>query len=708
VTTEASEPGAAPADSDGDAEILWDVWGVPHIYACRAEDLGFAYGWAQMRCHGTIILHLYGEARGHASEYWGEAWSDSDRLTHAIGIPTRGVEGYAAQSFKFRHYLDQFVAGMNAFVEAHPDRLAAEVRAVLPVRAEDVVAHMHRLFFVLLAGSGGEPQIVSQDGSPTVVLSRLSELMAGPGSNAWAIGPDKSASGNAMLLVNPHLPWTIPLYRLFESHLVGPGIDFYGAGLVGIAVPMLGFNDQLGWTHTINPMDGFDTYELTRVGDGYRFDGSVRAFDTELQAIRVRQVDGSLREESLRIERSIHGPVVELMDGRSLAIRMAGQDCHGAMEQWWDMARSQSITEFEGVLRRLELPILTVVYADRDGHIMHLFGGRMPIRNAGDACTWAAPVPGDNSATLWVETHPYEDLPKVIDPDTGWLQDSNGPPWHATLPSPLRSAEFPSYVAPDSMTFREQASLHMLVNLDRISFEDLLACRYSTRVELASRVLDDLIAAARKSGGRLSLYLADVLDSWDRKTSADSRGSLLFAVWAAQMFPQSLATEGVFSTPWRPDEPITNPRGLADPAKAVAALHRAAAILLQAGFDRIDGSWGDAMRLRANVVDVPGNGAPGEPLGVFHVVEYARSDEVGFEAVGGDSFVALVEFSRPLRACVLTSYGNATEPDSRHCADQLELLSRRQMRPAWRSRAEIEAHLEDRTRLNVTHPRRLD
>ena len=67
-----------------------------------------------------------------------------------------------------------------------------------------------------------------------------------------------------------------------------------------------------------------------------------------------------------------------------------------------------------------------------------------------------------------------------------------------------------------------------------------------------------------------------------------------------------------------------------------------------------------------------------------------------FEVRGGDSFVAVVEFSEPVRARVLLGYGNASQPDSPHRGDQLELMARRELRPVWRSRAEVEAHLERR------------
>ena len=95
--------------------------------------------------------------------------------------------------------------------------------------------------------------------------------------------------GHALLLANPHLPWSGE-YLLFEAQLTAPGVyDAYGATLVGIPVLAIAFNDYLGWTHTVNTLDGADLYRLTPDGDGYRFDGATRAFETRTETIQVQQ-----------------------------------------------------------------------------------------------------------------------------------------------------------------------------------------------------------------------------------------------------------------------------------------------------------------------------------------------------------------------------------------------------------------------------------
>jgi len=75
-------------------EILWDTWGVPHIYAPTADSLFFAHGWAQMEAHGDLVLRLYGEARGRAAEYWGADHLASDRRVRTLDCPSAGRHGW--------------------------------------------------------------------------------------------------------------------------------------------------------------------------------------------------------------------------------------------------------------------------------------------------------------------------------------------------------------------------------------------------------------------------------------------------------------------------------------------------------------------------------------------------------------------------------------------------------------------------------------
>lgn len=658
-------------------EILWDTYGVPHIYAKDIPSLFYSFGWAQMQSHGNLILRLYGQARGRAAEYWGEKYTESDRWVLTMGVPERARSWYDAQNSNFRKYLDAFAAGINAYAREHGDLIDDEVEVVLPVKGEDLLAHVQRVLnftFVVNPYS----------------VENLSKNLAGEektlGSNAWAIAPSRSASGNAMLLANPHLPWS-DFFVWYEAHLNAPGINAYGASLVGIPVLAIAFNDNLGWTHTVNTHDGWDAYKLTLADGGYRFDGKVEPFQTQELALKVKQNDSSLRSEKLVVRRSIHGAIVTEKDGFALALRVVGLDRPGVLEQWWDMARATNLAEFETALGRLQLPMFTVMYADREGHIMHLFNGQVPVRSQGDFEYWSGVIPGDTSATLWTKIHPYSDLPRVVDPPSGWLQNANDPPWTTTFPVAIAANNYPPYMAPRGpMYFRAQRSAKMLDEDKQISFEEMIEYKHSTRMELADRILDDLIPAARKYGDELARQAADVLDAWDRKADANSRGAVLFSFWY-----EDTDFESMFSTPWNENSPRKTPDGLADPQSAAKLLSTVAAKVL-AAYGKLDVAWGDVYRLRSLGVDLPANGGAGG-LGIFRVLNFTSESDGRFKSVDGDSFVATIEFSNPVRAMALTSYGNATQPNSAHSGDQLPLFARKKLRPVWRTRPEILAHL---------------
>ena len=675
---------SAVATEANRAEILWDTWGIPHIFAPDVQGLFYGFGWAQMQAHGDLILRLYGQARGRAAEYWGKAYLPLDEFTWTRGIPPLAREWYAAQSPAFRSYLDAFAAGMNAFAKEHPDALSAELRTVLPIDAADVLAHVQReIHFRFLTR-----------------VSAANDWMSG-GSNAWAIGPRRSETGKALLLANPHQPWQ-GSSLFFEAQLSAPAYDCYGATLVGFPVLAIAFNENLGWTHTNNTHDGADDYELTLAEGGYLFDGKVRPFESREHVLKVKQTDGSVSEQKLQVLSSIHGPVIKQKNGKALALRVVGLDRPGLLEQWWAMGASRDFGEFEVALRKMQLPMFTVMYADRKGRIMHFFNALVPVREKGTDF-WKAfgVLPGDSSATLWTKYHSYEDLPRIVDPPAGWLQNANDPPWTTTFPAAIEATKFPTYLAPPPyMEFRAQHSARLLMENDRLTLDRMVELKHSTRVELADRVLGDLISAAKASGGDLAKEAAAVLEVWDRKAEADNRGVVLFSVWASELGNALRASyipgqKSAFVKPWDPKAPLSTPFGLADPATAVKALEKMAG-QLKSVFGSLDAPMGDVARLRRGNYDFPCNGAP-DNLGVFRVVNYQYSSrDKKFLANGGDSYVCAVEFSSPVRAKAVLSYGNASQPGSPHNGDQLALVSRKEMRPVWRTRQEIEAHLESR------------
>jgi acyl-homoserine-lactone acylase len=672
-------------NSQDSSEILWDRFGVPHVFARDTRALFYGFGWAQAHSHGDLLLRLYGESRARGAEYFGKDALELDRWLAVNEAPATAARWYRQQSPEFRSYLEAFAKGINDYATQHPDRLSEDVRRVLPIEGLDPLRHALRLF---------QYSYVSSQSRVTGALRQTPERTERGGSNAWAVAPSRTTEGHALLLGNPHLPWS-GWYTYYEANLQAPGLNLYGATQVGLPVLRFVFSDHLGFNQTVNGIDGMDLYALTVEGDRYLFDGEWKSFEESSHTLKVRQPDGSFRNEPVRIRKSIHGPVVHDAEGRTIAMRVSGLDRPFALEQYWQMQTARSFAEYERALRRLQVPSFNIVYADREGNIHYLFNGLLPKRKSGDHAFWSGIVPGDRSDTLWQGYHEFDELPQVLNPPTGYVQNTNDPPWNAAWPSSLSPANYPAYTAPTNASFRAHRSLRMLGDMRKVTLEDFIESKHSTRSELADRILEDLLEAADvETDAPRVKEAAAVLREWDRHTDANSRGALLFLYWAQRFMGPAMADDTNFLVPYNLSKPLTTPRGLKNPAEAVSMLDDAAAQMLT-DFGAMDTPWGDVMRYQHRNADYPANGGFGN-LGIFRVMTFGPLKDGKRTPIHGETYVVCVEFSDTPRAYALMAYGSSSQPGSPHAEDQLEWMTRKHLRPVWRTRQEVLDNLESR------------
>jgi len=658
-------------------EILWDNYGVPHIYGKNSSDMYYAFGWAQMNCHANLMLKLYAQARGCAAAYWGNKYFDSDKQILLFKIPELARTGYMKQNIEYKSYLDAFVKGVNDFAAAHPESIGEEFRQVLPVTVYDVISHTIRITCL---------EFLAAEDIGTV------KRIAAPGSNAIAIAPSKSTSKNAMLITNPHLPWA-DYFIWFEAHLNSPGFNAYGIALVGMPSISMAFNDNLGWALTVNPIDACDRYELELKEDGYMLDKKIVPFERKQTLIKVRQDDGTLKELSVEFKYSKHGPVVGEKGNKAYAVRIAGLNNYRIFEQYHKMARSKNLSDFESAVKMLQNPMFNIIYADKAGNILYVFNGNVPIRKVGDYAFWKGTIDGTDSKYIWQEIHPYEDLPKLLNPASGFLQNCNDPPWTCTDPAVLDPKNYPVYMAPLGTFMRPQRAVNMIKNNPSVSFDQLIACKLNTGMEAADRFLDDLLKAVEKFPDTAAVRAAAVLSLWDKKTEKDSRGAVLFAGW------WDLVNSSMFEIPWDAKEPNTTPNGIKDQKLAVDLLVKAAGTV-QKKYGSLSVAWGDVFRFRMYGLDYPANGGPGD-YGIFRTIYYADDNDNKKRAIAGETYVAVIEFGKKIKAQLLLSYGNATQPGNKHLGDQLQMLSEKKLRSALLEQTDILKNLERRESLNI-------
>jgi acyl-homoserine-lactone acylase len=575
-----------------------------------------------------------------------------------------------------------FVAGLNAW-GAKRRSLSAPARVILPLTVEDVLAHGLRVIHY--------DWIVN----PAKIAIRVRRANVDVhGSNEWAIAPARSASGHALLLSNSHLEWG-DMHTYFEVQLQAPGVTSYGAVWIGFPTLRQCFTDWLGWTQTTNSPNLGDLYRLKLQDGGYVLDGKVRQFEVQKQVIRVRQKDGTLRDEPLTVRRSVHGPIVVDRDGMAIALRVSSLDRPRLFEQFWKMGLAHNLDQFQDAMRIQQLPLFNTAYADRDGHIMYLYNAAPPVRARGDYAFWAGVVPGDQSDLIWTKIHPYEDLPKVIDPPSGFVQNCNDTPWTSAYPMLLDPLKFAPYLAPPSgLTTRAQRSIRILSQPGKISFEALKEDKLSTHVELADHFVDDLVAQARQRGSDRAKQAADILEHWDRAADNASDGTFLFYRFI-QRAGANFQAIGGYATPPDDHQPLSTPRGhcRSRPNRSgVDEVRR----LTQREYGSLT-SMGDVRfgaRARRGTLDLPTLARLLTPAVFGPSIPTSNSNESLRNL--RRHVLRVIEFSKPVRAEALLGYGERSRPGSKHVEDQLPLMSRKQMRPVRRARKEIEANLESR------------
>ena len=667
-----------------DTEILWDEWGVPHIYAVNNEELFYSFGWAQMKSHGNTILKLYGTSRGRAAEYWGEKHLESDMMVHAMNFPKTAQKWYNMQSPEFKGYIDAFAKGMNDYVAKNSKKIQPQYQQVLPVESQDILKHAIFVIYSRFVG-GSDLQAV-----PQWVASET-------GSNTYAVGPSRSASGNAMLVMNPHLPW-YDEWLFYEGHFNTPELNIYGATLVGLPTLGIAFNEKLGWSHTNNTIDNADRYELELNDRGqYKLGEGWKDLRTRRASIKVKNANDSLtiRDEVFYYSTD-HGSILAQSDNKAIAVKLPGLDRPYGIVQWWNMGKSQSFDEFKRSLRRVQIPFFNIMYADQEGNIFYMFNGQVPKRAQGDWDHWSGVVDGSDTLNIWQGIHSYNDLPKIENPESGWLQNANDPPWTSTFPMELHPDSFPPYMAPVRMSFRPQRSARMLAEDESITLAELEQYKMSTRIEMADRLLDDLFVAIDEHGGNAAKEAKTVLMNWDRQADATSRGMALFYTWAHAISPWKRSN---YAEQWSMDKARTTPDGLASPEAAVQILEGVVAEFKSKGVP-LDIPWGEVYRIKYNNKDLPGNGSDGS-VGIFRVAwaEDGPQADGKMYINGGDTWQGIIEFGDKVKARVLMSYGNSTEADSKHYGDQLELFSKKQMRNCYFYKADVMQHVKKREKL---------
>ena len=702
--------------------IYRDTWGVPHVYGPTDYSVMFGFIYAQCEDNFWQIEDSYIQALGRASEVNGEKSLAADLLTRALEINRLSQAEYAKLGREGKEMCQAVVDGYNYFLAKNPQvkpRLLTKLEPWHPIAfgrfAQYQLFIYRRLGFRDAETLAAIPEVKAgamTGRAATRELRAAASAEASPneiwdagliGSNTWAIGPKKSASGHAMLFINPHQPFFGP-GQWIEGHIHSDsGWNLSGASFPGSPFPTVGHNENLGWSHTVNAPDIVDAW-AEQFDDAanplnYKYGGGYRKATEWTDAVRVRSEKGEA-VRTFKFRKTHHGPIVAVRDGKPMAVRMAMYEEGGGLEQRYLMGKARNFREFKAAMARAAVPMFNTMYADREGNIWYIYYGAVPKRDP--KYDWSKPVDGADPGTEWKGYHTIDELPQTFNPATGWAQNCNATPFLATAEGAKDNpdgARFPAYMVTEKDGPRSKISRRLLAEREKFSFEDWARAAFDNRCIEAETLVPQLAAewerlkAADPAKAEKTAEAIQILKAWNGRAETDSVAMTLFSLWTYTR-AQPQAKNMTKSLPFPETAVLEFTMGNIAKSWGTWKVKWGEIVRLQ----RVHTS-GQTERFDDEKPSLPVTGGPGDYVGIVFNF-YTPMDTAiakGLKRLYGQvghSFVSVVEFGPKIQARSLLQFGQRHDPQSKHYFDQAELYSKAQFKPAWFTLDEIKANLE--------------
>lgn len=679
-------------------EIIRDEFGVPHIYGKSDADAVFGLLYAQCEDDFRRVERNYVWAIGRLAELEGEGAIYSDVRANLYMTEAEAKAAYEKAPDWLKALCVAFADGINYYLHTHP-----EVRAQVITRYEP---WMPMFFF---EGSiGGDIEQISTQRLKAFyeedkalaswnAEKELEKLLEEPkGSNGIAIAPSLSESGNAMLLINPHTSF----YFRPEVHVVSEeGLNAYGAVTWGQFFVYQGFNEKTGWIHTSTFVDFIDEFEEEILEeDGmllYNYGGEKREINT--QEIILKYKDGEeLKSKSFTLYRTHHGPITHKGDKGWVATKI-NWDPVNALIQSYTRTKLNNYAEFKEMMNIRTNSSNNTVFADAEGNIAYFHGNFIPKRNP--EFDFSKPVDGSDPATDWQGLHTVDESILILNPENGWIQNCNSTPFTAAGPFSPKAENYPNYMAPDQENFRAIHAVKVLQNVQKLNLDSFLALAHDPYLPAFEYLIPELEQAFLTAGkDKENLKEAvDLLAAWDYRTGLNS-------------VPMSLAHfyGENYQRRFRSMNRFINSSHASTP-KPVEILEVLEQTLTQmaADFGTWKIPWGEINRFQRLSGDIELKYDDNQP---YIPVPYASGSWGALAAFGaktfegtkrlygyrGNSFVAVVEFGKKVRAKTILAGGQSSDPNSRHFYDQAQRYADTNFKEAAFYREDVEKRAEER------------
>lgn len=661
-------------------EIIRDDFGVPHIYGKTDADAVFGLLYAQCEDDFNRVERNYIWAIGRLAEVEGEEALYSDLRARLFMTKEEAIENYEKSPEWLKKLCVAFADGINYYLHTHP-----EVKPKLLTHFEPWMP-----MYFSEGSIGGDIERVSTKGIKTFYDNQESSLSISKvndglirladneprGSNGFAISGKLTASGNTMLLINPHTSF----FFRGEVHVVSEeGLNAYGAVTWGQFFVYQGFNEKTGWMHTSTYTDIIDDFveTVTKNKDGlhYKYGDELRPVETLGVALQYKE-GGEIKERNFEIYRTHHGPITHKIDNKWVATAMMW-DPVKALTQSFTRTKLDNHKEFREMMDIRTNSSNNTVYADAEGNIAYYHGNFIPKRNT--KFDYTKPVDGSDTDTDWKGLHTVDEAITLLNPANGWIQNCNSTPFTSAAEYSPKIEDYPRYMSRNSENFRGVHAIRLLKKANGLTLEKLIEIAYDPYLPAFEGLIPGLIAAYDQSPNpeKSLKEPIEVLRNWDFAVSQESVAMSLAHYYGTIYLrkgntPKQLKFMGRI-----------NYFGSESPIEERMAIFKEAVSKVTDDFGGWNIPWGEInryQRLNGDIKQPFNDQKPSMPVGLASgrwgaLASYGARSYNGTKKIygtSGNSFVAVVEFGDKVKAKSMLAGGQSGDPNSPHFDDQAQ------------------------------------
>ncbi len=697
-------------------EIIRDTWGIPHIYGKTDADAVFGLLYAQCEDDFKRVEMNYIEKLGRLAEIKGEKELYNDLQIRLLIDSTDAIADYKKAEPWLKKLLNAYADGINFYLYKHPEIKPALLTRFQPwypllwtdgsigaISTADISNDEIKQFY---SGNQLEGLSKAKINNPAEALGDYQQT----GSNGFAIAPSKTASGNAILYINPH----VTFYFRPEVQVVSEeGLNAYGAVTWGQLFVYQGFNQYCGWMHTSSNVDVADMYaEKVVKKDGklfYEYDQKLRPI-TE-KTIRLKYLeDGKLKEKITTTYYTHHGPVMAKRDGKWISLRSFNRSMRSFIQSW-KRTKAKGFEEYKKIMDLRANTSNNTVFADYKGNIAYWHGNYVPIRDP--KLNWGKVMDGTTSKTEWQGLHAVDEIVHSYNPVNGWLQNCNSTPYTVAGENSPKRANYRRYMAPDGENFRGLNAVRVLDKEKKFTLEKTITAGYDTYLTAFEVLVPAITKAFQGIQPTDTLYqvLAEpisVLKNWDYRANQNSVATTL-AIETAQKLNAQITkvyieegeTDQVESTKW-----------FAANASANDLLQPLVKVIneLKSKFGTWQIAWGELnrfQRLTGELQEQYNDSQPSLAVGYASALwgclpsynsRYYQGTQKRY-GVGGNSFVCAVEFGKRIKAKSLLAGGESGDKTSKHFTDQALMYTQGKFKDVFFYKEDVLKNMERRYRV---------